>query len=116
LLEEKRIAAQYKGDFVEIERLGDEIDHLEMFLLPGKKKGAEPNFNTLRRQQEGKSKTELSIHRTVGTAIRRAIKKIRDKDMEELADYLKRTVNPEGKGFGYAYAYRPSSPPPQWVR
>ena len=114
-LKAQRIAAQYKGNNAEIDVLTDKIDELETFLLPGKKKGAEPNFSTLQRQQEGKSKLELSIHKTVSTAIRRAKQKIRNKDMKDLADYLDRTVFPEGKGYGYAYAYRPPAPAPEWV-
>ena len=114
-LKEQLLAAQYKGEESDIDRLSNEIDELETFLLPGKKNGTEPNFTTLRRQQEGKSKFELSIHKTVGTAIRRAKQKLKAKDMGELADYLDQTVHSEGKGFGYAHAYRPYAPAPEWV-
>lgn len=115
VLKEKRIAAQYKGDDKENGRLCDRIDQLEAFLLPGKRKGIAPNFDTLRRQQEGKSKTELLIHKAVGTEIRRAKKKLKTKGMGELADFLDRNVNPEGKGSDYAYAYRPSVPATDWT-
>jgi len=114
-LKEQRLAAQDKGDDAEFDRLNDQINDLEKFLLPGKRNGAEPNFATLRRQEEGKKSLEFSIHKTVATAIRRAKQKLRKYDMSELADYLDRTVHPEGKGFDYAYAYRPPAPAPEWI-
>ena len=110
-LKEKRSAANYKNDFKEVERLEEEIDELENQLLPGKKKGAKPNFKTLRLQELGKSKTELKIHKAVGTAMRRAIEMLMKNEMGEVAEFLEMSVDPDGYGF----VYRPLPPEPNWL-
>jgi len=114
LLEEQHHTAKLKGDSVEIERLEGRIDSLVNDLWPGKTKGTKLNFNTLRRQTIGKSKTETNIHDAVGTAMRRAIATLIDGKrgkMVELARFLEMTVNPDGHGF----AYRPLAPEPEWL-
>lgn len=110
-MKEKHAAAKYKGDIMEMERIDEDTEAIECLLWPGKKKGVEPKISTLRRQKLGKPKTELTIHRTVGTAMRRAIESLIEGQMGELAQFLEMSVNPEG----YSFAYRPLAPEPKWL-
>ena len=109
MLKEQQLTARSKGDLVDMERLDEQIEHLTNELWPG---GGKRTTTTLRRQTIRRTPTELKIHRTVGTAMRRSIETLRDeRRMNELADFLERNVNPDGYGF----AYRPISPHPEWL-
>ena len=96
---------------MEMERLEEQIERLTKELWPGKEKGNKTNFKTLARQKLGKSKTALDIHKTVGTAMRRAIDSLLEGEMTEVARFLETSVNPDGYGF----AYRPLAPEPAWL-
>lgn len=110
-LKDQHQSAKLKGDIMEMDHIEARIERFEKVLWPGKEKGVKPSFMTLGRQKEGKSKRGLTIHKTVATAMRRAVEKLIAGGMDEMARFLEMTVNPEGYGF----AFRPLAPSPEWL-
>lgn len=111
LLKEQRESAKLNGDLMEMEERDAEINKLQHELWPGEFKGEQPSFTTLKRQTLGKSKTALTIHKTVSKAMGRAIELLIENGMGEVARFLEMSVNTEG----HAYSYRPTAPEPEWV-
>lgn len=111
LLADQHAAAKLRGDLVTMEEVEEKIERLRAELWPGRAGGGTPNFRTLERQPVGKPGTALTIHKAVGTALRRAIQTLIDGKMVEVANFLEMTVIPEG----YAFAYRPLQPEPHWL-
>jgi hypothetical protein len=111
LFKEQRESARRNGDVMEMEEVDSQIKKLEGELWPGGFKGEQSKFTTLKRQTLGKSKTAQRIHKTVSKAMGRAIELLIENEMGEVARFLEMSVN----GEGYAYAYRPSDPEPEWL-
>ncbi len=104
-LNDKLAAARENGDFEAMDRAEDEIAQLKKQLGENNK-----GFYRKLRENLNDSSLEKTTHKSVSANLRRARQLLRDNNMEEVAEFLKRNVLSEG----YCFAYRPLSPAPKW--
>jgi hypothetical protein len=105
-VDEALLAAEMSGDADAVE--GAERQRDEFVAAYGKDERA---FRRRVTEDTQRSSLSLTFHKAVGTAMRRALRTLKDGNMGECATFLKRNVNPEGMG----YAYRPSPFAPPWL-
>lgn len=107
ILKDRYSAARERGDIDAMTRAEEEIEQFE--LLMGKD---EKEFLRRNRRTEQGSALERTMYKTVHTAMRRALKNLREQGMNDCANHLERYVRPEG----FAFAYRPpTESSPDWL-
>jgi hypothetical protein len=105
-LEEEYAAAKERGDLDGMEDAEDKIQQFRKQVGSSDKE-----FERHLRQEDQERTLSRTIHRTVATALRRALQTLKEGHMGACADFLARHVRPEGRSF----AYRPPLiSPPKW--